>query len=135
MSMCYYFEGRENIKPKSAAEARKLIGKDVEIVAIPITNDWQAVRLARKTQSEMKHRLGKLPGAAEVAEDVPACLASQGFTALDITVAHAQRAGSLPGPHRDPFDRMLIAQAQADHLPVISIEEVFDARITGGRVI
>jgi len=73
-----------------------------------------------------KARLGKLPGAREVATDVVGCLRAQLFTPLDITMGHAQRAGSLPGAHRDPFDRMLIAQAQAENLPLVSNDEVFD---------
>ena len=40
---------------------------------------------------------------------------------------HAIRAGLLPGPHKDPFDRMLIAQAQAESIPIISNDPVFDA--------
>src|SRR5438876_1205178 len=55
-----------------------------------------------------KFRLGELPGAAAVAADVAGSVASQGFSSLDITLVHAQRAGRLPGAHRDPFDRMLI---------------------------
>lgn len=47
-------------------------------------------------------------------DDLPGALASSGFAALDITVAHAQRADSLPDHHRDPFDRMLFAQAQLE---------------------
>jgi PIN domain nuclease of toxin-antitoxin system len=74
-----------------------------------------------------KVRLGKLPGAVEVAAQFATCLRQQGFTALAITVDHALRAGALPGAHRDPFDRMLIAQAQAERLPLISNETVFDA--------
>jgi len=62
----------------------------------------------------------------EVAADVSACLRSQRFDALEITLAHAQRAGALPGAHRDPFDRMLIAQAQAENLPLVSNDEIFD---------
>ena len=50
----------------------------------------------------------------------------KGFIGLDITVDHGQRAGVLPGPHRDPFDRMLIAQAQAENLVLVSMESVFD---------
>jgi PIN domain nuclease of toxin-antitoxin system len=73
-----------------------------------------------------KYRLGKLPGAATVAADVVACVRSQGFTPLPITLDHGQRAGGLPGPHRDPFDRMLIAQAQADRLMLVSNEVIFD---------
>ena len=46
---------------------------------------------------------------------------------LDITMDHAERAGGLPGTHKDPFDRMLIAQAQAENLALVSNESVFDA--------
>jgi PIN domain nuclease of toxin-antitoxin system len=42
------------------------------------------------------------------------------------TADHAVRAGILPGPHKDPFDRMLIAQAQAENMAVVSNDEVFD---------
>jgi len=45
---------------------------------------------------------------------------------LPITSAHAARAGLLPGPHGDPFDRMLIAQSQAENLPIVSADPVFD---------
>ena len=73
-----------------------------------------------------KVRIGKLPGAVEVAARFQECLMTQGFTPLDISTEHALRAGSLPGPHRDPFDRMLIAQAQSLNVPLISNERIFD---------
>jgi PIN domain nuclease of toxin-antitoxin system len=73
-----------------------------------------------------KVRIGKLPGAVNVAADVVGCLARQRFESLDITVLHAQRAGRLPGMHRDRFDRMLIAQAQIEDLPIVTNDEVFD---------
>ena len=73
-----------------------------------------------------KHRIGKLPGASAVAQDVAGAIASQGFEELPVTVADAERAGRLPGPHRDPFDRMLIAQAIRRDLTILSIDEVFD---------
>ena len=53
-------------------------------------------------------------------------MASQGFTELPISLADGARAGNLPGPHRDPFDRMLIAQAQAHDLQLISNEADFE---------
>lgn len=73
-----------------------------------------------------KARIGKLPGALDVARDVPACIAGQGFELLDITGAHAQRAGSLLGEHRDPFDRMLIAQSLIEGFPLATNEALFD---------
>jgi PIN domain nuclease of toxin-antitoxin system len=73
-----------------------------------------------------KERLGKLPGAAEVAADVAACVAGQAFQSLAMSLLHAQLAGRLPGPHCDPFDRMLAAQAQIEVPPIISDDAVFD---------
>ncbi len=73
-----------------------------------------------------KARIGKLPGAAAVAADVPAAIAGQGFVSLPITATHAQRAGFLPGPHRDPFDRVLVAQSLIEGLPLVSADDVFD---------
>ena len=73
-----------------------------------------------------KHRLGKLSGADLIAADVAGAIANQGFGELAITVDDASRAGALPGPHRDPFDRMLIAQALTHNLIFISNESLFD---------
>lgn len=73
-----------------------------------------------------KVRLGKLDQAAFIAADFADHLRAQGFVGLDITVEHARRAGSLPGPHRDPFDRMLIAQGQAEEMVLVSNDAVFD---------
>jgi PIN domain nuclease of toxin-antitoxin system len=74
-----------------------------------------------------KHRIGKLPGAASIVTDLDAIIAAQGFIGLPIGVRHGQTAGALPGPHRDPFDRMLIAQAMLENLALVSNEEAFDA--------
>ncbi len=72
-----------------------------------------------------KQRLGKLPGA-EAMTDIAGDIAGQGFEELPIEVSDAERAGRLPGPHRDPFDRMLIAQALTRDLTIVSIDSAFD---------
>ncbi len=72
-------------------------------------------------------RLGKLPRAGAVAINVNGRLFSQGFSALSITVDDAERAGRLPGPHRDPFDRMIAAQALARDIPAMFVDRSFDA--------
>jgi PIN domain nuclease of toxin-antitoxin system len=74
-----------------------------------------------------KHRLGKLPDAGALAGNIAAIIEQLGFHALPISVGHAERAGALPGEHRDPFDCMLIAQSQAENLPLVSNERLFDA--------
>jgi PIN domain nuclease of toxin-antitoxin system len=73
-----------------------------------------------------KHRIGKLPDAADVARHLLGCIKSQGFRALSVTVVHGQRAGALPGHHRDPFDRMLIAQAILEDCALVSNDVLFD---------
>lgn len=65
--------------------------------------------------------------AAAIGEDLAGLAAKQGFTPPPISIAHAQRARLLPGPRRDPFDRVLIAQAHAEDLALISNDGLFDA--------
>jgi PIN domain nuclease of toxin-antitoxin system len=73
-----------------------------------------------------KVRSGKLPGAERLAAEFLERIKRLGFHALPITVEHGQRAGLLPGEHKDPFDRMLIAQAQAENMSIVSNEKIFD---------
>lgn len=90
--------------------------------------DTHAVLVSAASAWEIttKHRLGKLPGAALAAADLDGLIAAQGFEALAITLPHAAQAGRLAGPHRDPFDRMLIAQALSEQLVLVSNETSFD---------
>jgi PIN domain nuclease of toxin-antitoxin system len=73
-----------------------------------------------------KMRLGRLPSATDIVSDFEGFLQRQNFEGLPISLAHGIRAGLLPGHHKDPFDRMLIAQAQAENLPIISNDSVLD---------
>ena len=73
-----------------------------------------------------KHRLGKLPEAEAVAADVAGYIAGQGFEALVIGVADAERAGRLPGVHRDPFDRILVAQSLGHDMAIVSSDALLD---------
>ena len=98
-------------------KARALIGDEGNVVLVSAASAWEI---------STKARLGKLPGAVDVAADIAGSMAAQKFSALDITILHAQRAGRLPGEHRDPFDRMLAAQAQIEDLPIVSDDRVFD---------
>jgi PIN domain nuclease of toxin-antitoxin system len=74
-----------------------------------------------------KYRLGKLSGVSAIIADLEGAILEQGFTGLPITLRHGQVAGTLPGLHRDPFDRMLIAQAMLERLVLVSNEQPFDA--------
>ena len=74
-----------------------------------------------------KHRLGKLPLEPDIAADLVATITGHGFVHLPLDPKVAELAGRLPGPHRDPFDRLLIAQAITADLAFVSNEAGFDA--------
>ena len=85
-----------------------------------------AVSAASAMAVATKHRIGKLPNAALLARDFEAIVADQGFDELPITVRHARVAGEMKIDHKDPFDRLLIAQAQAEDMVLVSNEVLFD---------
>lgn len=103
--------------PSLSAPARRAIGRSNNNVLVSAASAWEI---------GTKVRLGRLPGAEELAADFAGFLARERFERLPISVEHGIRAGLLPGPHKDPFDRMLVAQSQAENLPVVSNDEVFD---------
>ena len=73
----------------------------------------------------IKVNLGKLE-ARDVVSNLKQLLIEEGFRRLAISTDHALRAGLLPMLHRDPFDRMLVAQAQALNSPIVSADAIFD---------
>lgn len=85
------------------------------------------VSAASAWEISTKFRIGKLSQASNVALDVQSAIASQGFLELAVTVAHGQRAGAIPTEHRDPFDRMLVAQAMLEQMAFVSNETRFDS--------
>jgi len=84
------------------------------------------VSAASAWELSTKARLGKWPDAEPLARDLAAWVARQGMRPLAVTLDHGARAGLLPGPHRDPFDRMLIVQCQVEGLTIVSADAVFD---------
>jgi PIN domain nuclease of toxin-antitoxin system len=85
------------------------------------------VSAASAWEMATKVRLGRLPAASDITRNFEEYLTQAGFESLPVTAAHGIRAGLLPGPQRDPFDRMLIAQAQAENLTIVSNELSFDS--------
>ena len=98
--------------------ARAAIAENANAVFVSAASAWEIAT---------RFRIGKLPGVAAIVGDLPAVLHSQGFEALPIALIHGQVAGGLPGPLRDPFDRLLIAQAMLDDMVLVSNEAPFDA--------
>ena len=85
-----------------------------------------AVSAASAMEVATKFRIGKLPDAAFLAQNFEAIVAEQGFDTLAISVHHARLAGEMNIPHKDPFDRLLIAQVQAEDMMLVSNEALFD---------
>jgi PIN domain nuclease of toxin-antitoxin system len=75
----------------------------------------------------LKHKLGKLPGFAALVERFQEVLQESDCSVLPVTFAHAREAGLLSVEHKDPFDRLLIAQARIERVPIVSNEHRFDA--------
>ena len=101
-----------------SATARTAIASEGNDVFVSAASAWEIAT---------KHRTGTLPNVAAIVSDLDQAAADQGFVGLPINLRHAQGAGGLPGPHRDPFDRMLIAQGMVERLVLVSNERVFDA--------
>lgn len=89
------------------AQARRLIANSGNHVAVSAASVWEMA---------IKSSIGKL----SVPDDVTGAVVDCGFAPLAITMEHAARVGELPLVHRDPFDRMLIAQAQVERLELIT---------------
>jgi PIN domain nuclease of toxin-antitoxin system len=104
--------------PALTRTARKIIAETKNTVVVSAASAWEIAT---------KVRLGKLPTAANLVSDFCGQIEREGFDLLAISAEHGIRGGLLPGPHKDPFDRMLIAQAQAEDIPVISNERAFEA--------
>jgi PIN domain nuclease of toxin-antitoxin system len=102
--------------PRLPAAARAAIAAPDNIVHVSSVSAWEIAT---------KHRVGKWPEVEQLIAEFSSLLRRSRFYPLPIVMEHARRAGSLPGPHRDPFDRMLIAQAGLESLPVVTADPVF----------
>lgn len=94
--------------------------------AVALEDTEILVSAASAWEIATKHTLGKLPEADAWADDISGTISRQGFSTLDISMKHAEVAGRLPLHHRDPFDRMLIAQGLSEGLTLVSNESLFD---------
>jgi len=99
-----------------------------ELVRALISDTRNAIFVSAVSAWEIatKVRLGRFPAASDITRNFQEYMTQSGFQNLPISLDHGIRAGLLPGPQRDPFDRMLIAQAQAEKLAIVSNEVIFD---------
>jgi PIN domain nuclease of toxin-antitoxin system len=92
-------------------------------IANPANQCW--LSMASAWEMALKISNGKLRIEGDLEHFLPARLAENGFALLPIDVRHVARTLSLPLHHRDPFDRLLIAQASVEGLAVVSVDSVF----------
>jgi PIN domain nuclease of toxin-antitoxin system len=97
--------------PRLSAVARDVL----ESTDLPI-----AVSAASAFEISLKWRLGKLPHLGDPRNSYEPLMSRNGFAELKVTSEHAIRAGTLAGTHRDPFDRMIAAQALVEGLTVLT---------------
>lgn len=95
-----------------------------QLILDPDHDKWVSAVSAMEVSTKV--RIGKLPDAEELAASFSAVLADQGFYELTLHVRHGELAGRLPGLHKDPFDRMLAAQAILEGLTIVSSDTALD---------
>lgn len=97
-----------------SSKARRAIGDGRNEVLVSAVSAWEIV---------VKHELGRLTLPEAPDKFVPNQLRANAFGALPATVSHALAVARLPALHRDPFDRLLIAQAMVESLTLVSADE------------
>lgn len=103
--------------PRLSTAARNAIAERANVIFASAVSAYEI---------SYKFLSGRLPDAARVAQNFDGVMEDEGFATLALASMHAQAAGLLDIPHRDPFDRMLIAQAQIEGLTLVSNESLFD---------
>lgn len=102
---------------KLGRRARQAIETGAGTVRVSAASAWEIA---------IKSRTGRLKLTEPLDVWMPDQLEREGFLMLSVTVRHAVAVASLPDHHRDPFDRVLIAQARSDGLTVVTSDAAFD---------
>jgi len=111
-ALIWWAAGDERITPK----VRRLLGQPDEDVFVSAATAWEIAT---------KARIGKLAVPKPLLRDFVEAIEVLGFLPMPIALRHGLDAGQLPGVHRDPFDRMLAAQARAEGLTLVSCDPAF----------
>jgi PIN domain nuclease of toxin-antitoxin system len=110
--LLWWVEGNRTLPPK----ARAVLADQENECLVSLASVWELA---------IKAGLGKLKLTMPVQRYVTEHVAANGFRLLDIRMAHARRVESLEPHHGDPFDRLLVAQALEEELPMVSADPVF----------
>ena len=99
--------------PLLEARHRQLIADQNHLKVVSAVTGWEIA---------LKFKLGKWPDAAALLPDLPGLVARSNLQSIDLTLRQAEMAGSLDLIHRDPFDRMLVAQSLDLDMPVLTVD-------------
>lgn len=103
--------------PRMGPSARKIIESPDNDCYLSIASIWEAA---------IKVSIGKLPLGHPFESYISCKLAENGISILPISIAHAARMTALPFHHRDPFDRLLVAQAMTESMVIVSSDSILD---------
>ena len=112
-SFLWFLDGSIKLSPK----ARELIEDQKNAKLLSVASLWEI---------GIKMSLGRLSFANSFEEFIPRQIEMNGFVLLPLRIAHIAKVASLPFHHRDPFDRLLIAQCIVEELSLVSIDLAFD---------
>ena len=113
-ALIWWVVGDERVTPR----LRRLLAQPGEDVFVSAATAWEIAT---------KARIGELKAPEALLQDFVEAIEMLGFLPLPIALRHGYAAGQLPGAHRDPFDRMLAAQARAEGLALVSADPAFAA--------
>ncbi|HJZ47151.1 MAG TPA: type II toxin-antitoxin system VapC family toxin [Roseiflexaceae bacterium] len=102
-----------NNDQRLSERVREIIGDGENTLFLSAASGWEIA---------IKAQLGKLKLAANLEQFIAEQLALNAFESLPIQLPHGLRVATLPPHHRDPFDRMLVAQSQLEDLPIVTAD-------------
>lgn len=110
-ALIWWLEGGAKLSPA----ARLAIANPEGTVLVSAASAWEIA---------IKQQAGKFQ-VPDLVKDFQGRLLKEGFAELPISIEHAVRAGTLPGSHKDPFDRVLIAQSQVENAALVTCDSLF----------
>ena len=110
-ALIWWLEGGGSLSPG----ARRAISDRDTTVLVSAASAWEIA---------IKHQIGKFR-VPDLIKDFRGRIESEGFVELPITIEHGVTAGTLPGAHKDPFDRVLIAQSRVEDVSIVTRDERF----------
>lgn len=102
-----------NNAPELSAKSRSVIGKGQNECFLSVASCWEMA---------IKSSTGKLGLSQPLERFIPEQLAANGFRLLEIDFRHAAKVETLPFHHRDPFDRLIVAQAMSEKISIVSAD-------------